>query len=147
MNKRTNAEMALMRVTRSGLEPVSRIDAEIIDRYRQGDELEVTLYAPKSPPQVRLFWAILAAILPNQERFATTRDLADALLTECGFYREAVVSFNGDVTTFPRSIRDLDKKEFNAFFDAAMIKISEHIIPGFDIESTIADLHRKGKII
>ena len=147
MSKRTNAEMALMRVTRFGLEPVSHIDAEIIDRYPQGTELEVSLYAPKSTPQLRLFWAILAAVLPNQDRFATTRDMADALLTECGYFREAMVSFDGSVSTFPRSIRDLDKREFNEFFERAMVKISEHIIPGFDIESTIAELHRKGKIV
>jgi hypothetical protein len=138
--RRTNQQMALMRVTRHGLEPVSRYDAEIIDAYRLGSELEVSLYTPKSTRQVRLFWAILGAIQPNQDRFATTRDMADALLTECGFFREAVVSFDGTVSVFPRSIRDLDKREFSAFFDAAMTTIKELIIPGLDIEGLIRDL-------
>lgn len=140
--KRTNQEMALMRVCRRGLEPVSSYDSEIIDRYPQGTEIEVSLYVPKSTPQVRLFWAILSAIQPSQDRFATTRDMADALLVETGFFREAVVSFNGSVSTFPRSIRDLDKHEFSQFFDMAMKKIGELIIPGLNTDDLIEELHR-----
>lgn len=142
MAKRSNQEMVMVRVTRHGLEPVSHIDAEIMDRYPQGTQLECSLYVPKSLPQLRLFWAILAKIQPNQDRFPSTKDMADALLVECGFFREAVVSFDGSVSVFPRSIRDLDKQEFSEFFDRAMIKISELLIPGFDIETAVAELRQ-----
>lgn len=132
-----------MRVTVQGrLEPVSHIDAEIIGNYRAGTELEVSLYAPKSTAQVRLFWAILGAILPSQDRFPTTRDMADALLTECGYFREAMVSFDGTVSVLPRSIRDLDKAEFNEFFERAMVKIGTLIIPGLNVNDMIEELHR-----
>lgn len=142
MGRRVNQEMARMVVGRHGLEPVSHIDAEIIDAYPLGTELEVSLYAPKSTPQVRLFWAILGAILPSQDRFPTTRDMADALLVECGFFREATISFNGRVSVFPRSIRDLDKEEFNAFFEASKLKIKELIIPGLNVDDLIVELAR-----
>lgn len=139
-----NKAMIRMRVCRHGLEPVSHIDADMLNEYQQGQEVEVTLYRPKSSDELRLFWAVLGEVLPSQSKFQTTRDMADALLMETGHVREVTVTMDGSVNFFPKSIREMGHEEFHEFFQLAKGIIGRIVIPGLDVDEMIEEMGRWG---
>ncbi|TVR06674.1 MAG: hypothetical protein EA385_15260 [Salinarimonadaceae bacterium] len=128
-------------VTRHGISPIGAYDAEVLSRYPIGSEVECRLHQPKTPRLSGKFWAILGRVVDNTDAFPDTRSLANALLIHCG-YIESTSLIGGGEHLHPRSISDLQKAEFEQFFEEAMDVICTQIIPGLDRDALLAKEHR-----
>ncbi len=118
------------------LHPATQIDEDAIRELPAKRQLVAWVRRPsKSIQELRLYWGILRKALqarPDQ-RWPTTRRLADTLLIETGF-RRIIVRLDGGVEVAPASIATMTHDEFHQHFKAAMPLVREHVL-GCDPEA------------
>lgn len=133
--KLTDTERApvMMRRVRGGLSPVSSFDAERLDRYGIGVDLEVRIMQRRSIPQQRLYWAMLGRVVENTDDWPTSEHLHEALKLHLG-YTTPMKTVDGRTVWRPDStaFASMDGAEFKVFFDRAVETIATHILPGVD---------------
>ncbi|GLK78015.1 hypothetical protein GCM10008171_32690 [Methylopila jiangsuensis] len=123
-----------MRRTPRGLEPVSALDAELIDRHPIGSDIEVSIRRRRSSAQNALYWSVLAAVIASGRcAFATAEHLHEALKEGLGYVvprrlLDGSTAWRTDSTAFA----NMDAAEFRIFFDRAMEAISTQVLPGVD---------------
>lgn len=133
--KRSDLDRApiLLRRTPRGLAPVAAFDAERLDRYAIGADVEVSIKQRRSLPQQRMYWSILARVVENTNEWPTSEHLHDAMKLHLG-YSQPLRTVDGrtiwlaDSTAFA----SMDAAEFKVFFDRAMDLIATEILPGVD---------------
>ena len=134
-SRRTDAERApiLMRRTRGGLSPVAAFDAERLERYGIGADVEVTIKQRRSLPQMRLYWSMLARVVENTDGWPTSEHLHEALKQHLG-YTQPLKTVDGRTVWIADSIAfaKMDAAEFRVFFDRAVETIATAILPGVD---------------
>jgi hypothetical protein len=126
-----------MRRTRRGLEPVSSIDEEALERFAFGADVEVDVKQRRSPPHHRWFFAVLGKIVDSGAvPFPDVDAFLDALKMACGFV-EIRRRLDGAYFTVPRSISfaAADEPEFCAFKARAFDAIAERY--GIDPETVL----------
>jgi hypothetical protein len=118
----------LMRRTPSGLSPHSAYDAEVLDGYPIGADVEVTIKQRRSNANHRHFFAALARVVQSGATpFTTTDELLGALKMSCGI-TEVRQSIGGAPYYVPGSISFAAKDEpaFREFKEAAFALIARH---------------------
>lgn len=127
----TERRPIILRRTARGLEPPTAGDAEMLDRYGLGQDVEVTIKARRSLPQLRLYWAMLSRVIEATGAYPSADHLHSALKQTLG-YTTPIKTLDGELLYWPDSVAfaKMDAMEFKAFFDAAVAKIAEKW--GFD---------------
>lgn len=125
----------MMRVTPQGLVPVSDRDAMRLADYPTGAEVEVSFHRKLSHKQLALFWSVLDDVLPSTD-YLDSKLLAAALKVRLR-YVESFWSIGGGLHIQAKSLSDMSKEEFSAFFDAAMQVLATEVVPGLDIDSVV----------
>lgn len=114
--------------TASGLAPASAYDAEELDRYAIGAEVEVTIRQRRSGRNHRHFFVVLARIVESGATpFQTSDQLLDALKMSCGM-TEMRQAIGGAPYFIPASISfaKLPETEFRDFKQRAFALIASH---------------------
>jgi hypothetical protein len=114
--------------TRGGLAPASAYDAEALDGYALGAQVEVTIRQRRSGKHHRWFFVCLARLVESGAvPFLTIDEFLDALKIACGITR-LQMRLDGEVYVLPGSISyaKADQKQFQAFADRAAQVIAEN---------------------
>ena len=116
----------ILRRSHSGLTPVSRIDADMLDEYALGSDVEVTIKKRRSLPQLRLYWAMLGNVVAATEDHPSADHLHDAIKDKLG-YKTPMRRLDGSIAFIPDSVAltRMDGVQFKAFFDAAVKLLAE----------------------
>lgn len=127
----TEKRPIILRRTARGLEPPTVADAEMLERYGMGQDLEVRVKARRSLPQLRLYWAMLQRTVEATGAYPTAEHLHSALKQALG-YTTPIKTLDGEIQYWPDSIAfsRMDAAQFREFVDAAAAKIAEKF--GFD---------------
>ena len=82
--------------------------------------MTVAIKQMKNVGLMKRYWATLGRVYPNTE-YGSARALSEALQVYCGFgFRDTV---GGIMQAVPRGISNMDKAEFEAFYELAMAYI------------------------
>lgn len=131
--KRASRETApiVLRRTDRGLEPRSRLAADLLEKYPLHADVEVTIKRKRSHPQLRLYWVMLHKVVEATGAFPSAEHLHDALKFDLGMVSPMRL-FDGRVVYVPDSaaMNGMDADEFRRFFDKAVARLSE--VCGFD---------------
>lgn len=121
----------VLRRTERGLEPRSRLAADMLAQYAVHSDVEVTIKKRRSLPQLRLYWAMLNNVVEATGAWPTAEHLHDALKLDLG-YTTPVKGMDGRLVMIPDSaaMSKMDAPQFKVFFDAAAAKLAE--VCGFD---------------
>lgn len=123
----STAPLMLRRVP-TGLSPASSYDAEQLDRYAIGTEVEVVIHQRRSGANNRHFWVVMARIVESGATpFTTAEQLVEALKMSCGLV-EMRQSIGGAPYFVPSSISfsKLGEAEFKDFKQRAFALIAMH---------------------
>lgn len=114
-----------MKIEGGRLAPVTPWDAERIDTYRNGSEVNVYITQDRADKLTRKYFAILGLVVKQcNVKHKTTTALHDALKWELG-YVEAWWTLDGTLKARPLSITDMDATEFEEFYTRAMDRLHE----------------------
>lgn len=121
----------VLRRTRAGLEPRSRLARDILDQYAEHSDVEVTIRKKRSHPQLRLYWVMLNTVVEATGAWPDAEHLHDAIKVDLG-YVTPMRLLNGETALIPDSVAmsKMDAVQFRKFFDAAAQRLAE--ICGFD---------------
>jgi hypothetical protein len=125
--------------TRGGLAPASAYDAEALDGYALGAQVEVTIRQRRSGRHHRwLFKALARLVESGAVPFLTVDEFLDALKIACGITR-LQMRLDGEVYVLPGSISyaKADQAQFKAFADRAAQVIAENY--GIDLAGMMDD--------
>lgn len=131
MAKREKAGIIFVKTARGTLAPASSYDAEQFDALPPGAEVDVAPRTKRSMPQHRTYWKALGEVVKATEAWPTAEHLHDALKRDLGY-----VSVRNNLIGRPYVVADsiafdeMIQPEFQAFFNAAMRRISE--VTGID---------------
>jgi hypothetical protein len=113
------------------LECMSPIWADMLDQFPQGLDLNVKITHARSVRQNALYWGLLGWVITNgpewlSEQWPHADQLSDALQLETGYVRQIKLA-NGMVYGLPesKSFEEMKQAKFNAYFEAAQIKLTE----------------------
>ncbi len=133
----------LMARTKTGLMPATPDDdkrlAEMADL---GAYVMVAIRKPRSPQQLRLWWALVEMVAPNTD-YETKEALAAAIKLAVGAY-DVVRELDGTLTKAPKSIAlgSMPQDEFNEFFEATIDIICRDVLPGVSKDDLRRDVLR-----
>jgi hypothetical protein len=121
----------MMRRVTGGLAPCHSYDAERLDGYGLGVDLEVSIRQRRSLPQQRLYWVTLQEVVNATGDYPSAEALHEALKLALGCVR-LMKRWDGEILTVPDStaFAAMDGAAFKDFFDRAMAAIAERY--GFD---------------
>lgn len=121
----------VLRRTERGLEPRSRLAADLLAQYAIGSDVEISVKKRRSHPQLRLYWVMLQKVVEATDAFPSAEHLHEALKVHLGFVTP-MVSLSGKTFYVPDSaaMSKMDAAEFRRFFDKAAQLIAERF--GFD---------------
>ena len=88
---------------------------------------------PRSGKQQRFYWALLRAVLHQQEYYATVEALHEVIKLRLGMV-ERIELHNGDIhlRVLSSSYDDMDGGDFNRHVDRTLDLVCTEIIPGLD---------------
>lgn len=136
--KRASRETAplVLRRTDRGLEPRSRLAADLLQKFPLHADVEVTIKRKRSHPQLRLYWVMLHKVVEATDAFPSAEKLHDALKFDLGFV-SPMKMLDGRVVYVPDSaaMNGMDADEFRRFFDKAVARLAE--VCGFDPLDTL----------
>jgi hypothetical protein len=116
----------------------------VLQQYGDGEVIRVKLMKDRNPRHHRLYFALLALVFKNQEKYLSQEALRFAVTIQAGWVDE--ISLSGDkVALRPKSIAwgKMDQHEFKEYFDAALKAIPDLLphLDGVDLEDEL----RKGE--
>ena len=123
-----NRPALLMRRTPSGLVPAHAIDAEALEAYGIGAEVEVVVKQRRSTQHHRWFFEYLSKVVASGSTpFKRTEQLLEALKLETGV-TEIMRTMDGKYLVKPASISfaAMDQAEFKRFSEESIRAIAEH---------------------
>lgn len=117
----SKSEQPAIYVHRRGnvLAPEMELDAELIQRFRPGDRIKVSLATGRSPSKLRWYWAYLGRIVKANECAPSPEALHDVIKLHTGFVTPVMVK--GFTVAVPKSISfsSMTEQEFDAFLSTA----------------------------
>ena len=135
----------ILRRTTHGLEALNRVDADALEAFPLGSDVEVTFKKRRSSAQARLYWAILGEVVEATGLWPTAKHMHRELKRALGYTDQIENKFTGaveyydDSTAFSR----MDGVAFKLYFDQAMKLIAETC--GFDPLEAYEHLKGKGE--
>jgi hypothetical protein len=143
MKTDTDRSPIFMRRTIGGLAPCHAHDAERLDAFATGQDLEVTIKQRRSLPQQRLYWLTLHKVVQATGDYPSAEKLHEALKMALGVV-SLMKTMDGKIVAIPDStaFANMDGAAFKDFFDRSMDAIAERY--GFDPLSELigADITR-----
>lgn len=131
MKRSRESAGCIVRKTPRGLVPASAFDQEQLMAAPIGSEFKLVRMSRRSLPQHRSYWKALSLVVDNDDRWATSDHLHDALKRACG--RVSVIhdlSGKPFVVTDSTGFDAMTQEEFQAYFEQSMAKLAEAV--GFD---------------
>lgn len=131
-----------MRVEAGGrLSPASSYDYELLDqRYKIGQEVEVSFHARKSRKQEKFFWMKVGQIVENTT-YPDSYSLVKAAMVKLGYVNSVQLIGNRDAPPSfliePRSLATFDRNEFNQFVERFWALVSTDVILGLDVKALL----------
>lgn len=132
MARREAPPMPIVRLTSTGIAPVSALDAEELGRFPRGTEFDLKPRTRRSLPQHRAYWKALSLAVEATGRWPSREALHKALKINAGLV-EPIMNMRGQIVGMQANSTALDQMpqhEFQAYFERAMADLSEAI--GFD---------------
>jgi len=120
--------------------PADDTAATLIGKVATGEIAAVRVMRGRSLPQHRLFWALLTHVA-EASKFETAERLLVALKIRLGRYDLCAMP-SGKVVPVPDSIsfEAMTQDDFQQFFDEALGRICDEVIPGTDAAALIAEV-------
>jgi hypothetical protein len=121
----------ILRRTERGLEPKSKLAAELLAEYALHSDVEITIKKRRSLPQLALYWLMLRRVVDATGSWPSAQHLHEALKLDMG-YVTLIRTMDGTNLMVPDSVAlaRMDATQFKAFFDAAAKRLAE--VCGFD---------------
>ena len=118
--------ICIMRRAGNRLEPSTQFDAEMLNEFEVGKDIEVTFRQRRSNDQLRAYWAWLGDVVAATECAPSAEHLHETLKLEMG-YVTRIKRFDGTTQVWPDSVAlaKMDGKEFTGFFRRAERMIAE----------------------
>lgn len=122
-----------MRRRLNALVPADRGSEEALAKIPQGETVRATVTRPRNVDHHRKWWALLQAVYPHQDTYATINAFHAAIKVALG-YGETVKLPDGRAILIPGSISfaAMDQGEFEQFYERAVELILTRILPGVD---------------
>ncbi len=114
----------LLRVTNSGFEPATALDAEAHRRLTLGAEVEAEVNQGKSNLQMRLYWGFLQFVVDATGCHGSATSLSNSLLASLGYLASFTAMVGGGANAEPMSVRDMDGPDFNEYCAKAFARIA-----------------------
>ena len=97
----------------NSLIPAYGSDKDKLNKYADGELLQVELKKPRNLKHHRKFFAILNMVVENSDKWVSVRQLLTALKYKLGLY-EMVIMFDGKILPAPESIsfESMDQRQF-----------------------------------
>ena len=107
--------------TEAGLVPVDDKSVEAIKKVKIGYDIFAEYKPRRSMKFHKKYWALLNAVLINQEHYKTADNIHEAVKYRAGYY-ETIFTLGGDKFIKTRSIafHSMDNMEFEAFYNTAI---------------------------
>lgn len=133
MAKKRDMEKApiLVTKTRNGLSPVSAMDAEFLDRYATGADLEISVKQRRSLPQLKTYFKMLHYVNEVTQLYPDVEHMHEALKLYLGYVTE-IKGIDGKIMLMADSaaFAAMDGATFQTFFKQAEKTLAEKV--GFD---------------
>lgn len=126
--------------TLDGLRPADERDRELISKLKLGKLVTVEVRQSRNIRELRLYFAILHLIFPQQSTWETVDDLDDAIRCAVGHCTKTTLK-NGEIMVRPKrlSFNKLSQMDWRDYLDRVMRLVTTKIIPGLDM----GDLRRE----
>lgn len=123
------------------LRPVDDRGRDLLSQLKVGFQYQVEVKRPRNIKELRLYWALIHLIFPNQSTWLTEEDLSDAIKCAVG-HCETTTLKDGKIMVRPKSIAfsKADQDQWKAFLDRVIQLVITKIIPGTTEEHLRAEL-------
>jgi len=124
-----------------GLRPIDQIGMDVLAKLPEGREVIVKAVMARNGKQHRLFWALVGLLYQQQTRYATSKQLSNAIKCAVG-YCDEVETKSGKVLVIPHSMayHAMSQASFNEFFDRVIDLVVTQILPGVSDAELRAEL-------
>lgn len=131
---KTDTERAplILKRTARGLEPSSKLAADLLSKYDMGSLVEISIKQRRSAPQNAAYWADLDRVVNATEAFPSAEALHNAIKIALG-YTTPVKNMAGEIIFVPDSTAfgKMDAPAFREFYARAEKLIAEQL--GIDL--------------
>lgn len=112
--------------TVQGLRPLTPLDAEAIDRHKIGQAFDLVPRTRRSPPQLRLYWAVLDRVVDATGAWPGSAYLHDVLMKDLGFTLN-VLTLSGEYEMVRDSLAldAMNNEEANIYVTSAFARLAE----------------------
>jgi hypothetical protein len=142
-NKSKN-KWIMLRKVEGHMIPHAAYDREMLEAIPENTPVRAQFAQPRSGPRHRLYRVMIRIVAQNSGLFAHEDALHDTLLLANGVVRP-VMTTAGEIIMMPSSTAydAMGEDEFKAYFDAALVTIQTHIIPGIDLDDLMAEARQQ----
>lgn len=121
----------VLRRTERGLEPRSRLAAELLSQYALHSDVEITIRKRRSHAQLKRYWVMLHQVVEATGAWPSAEHAHESIKLALGMVTP-IKLLNGGIAYIPDSVAmsKMDAVEFSRFFEAAAALIAERF--GFD---------------
>lgn len=125
----------------SGFRPVDDRGRDLMGKVKFGKQVVIEVKQARNVKELRLYWALMHLIFPNQSTWPTEEDLSDAIKCAVGHCTETKLK-DGRLMVRPKSISfaKSEQAEWRAFLDRVMTLITTKILPGVTKEDLKREL-------
>lgn len=132
--RKSDAPEIWLKRTDDGFTFASPLDRDTVaGKYGVGTIVRADLTKPRSAKQDRFYWALLRAVLENQETYRTVEALHKGIKVRFGMIEKTVLH-NGDVLVETESVsyNAMDGGAFTEHVNRTLDLVCSEIIPGLD---------------
>ena len=137
------ADLYLKR-TLTGFAAADEATADAIKSYKLGDTYRATVVKPRNLKNHRRWWALCSLIYQNSDQFKSAEQVHDYLKILAGHCSQLVSKSTGEVYLVADSISfgALDEAQFQDVFGRAIKAVTEHILPGIEIDAVQYEIEK-----
>ena len=120
-------KVKLVKLFSGDLRPAYDEDKDKLKKIKPNQVVEVDLKVKRNYKHLQKFMVLINTIFENQEHYDNKEDLRRDLLIACGFYREVVNIFTGEVTYVAKSLSfsKMEQHEFDDVYNKVLNKICD----------------------
>jgi hypothetical protein len=119
----------------SAADPIS---LEGIESLRQKETVTAAIRRNRNPAHHRKLWALIAAVFPHQQHYATQQDLLNALKVATGYF-ETGKTIDGIPFMIPKSISfaSMSQTPFEQWYERVVDVILTRILPSVNRDELV----------
>ncbi len=137
------ADLYLKR-TLAGFSAADESTADAMRSYKLNEVFRASVVKPRNLKNHRRWWALCNLIYQNSDQFNSADQVHDYLKILAGHCSQIVSKSTGEVFLVADSISfgSLDEVQFQDVFGRAVKAVSEHILPGIDVDSVQYEIEK-----